>query len=225
MENREADSGLELVLDNRKLILVFGLLIAICGCFFVVGFIEGKRQGVQEGSQTANESLPQKIPDAAPSRIAAPITSNEAQKMPPHDTADQPLDWYKNINRRGGEQVATPSTAVPDSASKSPIPTSATVSTEKPKPPVSAEAVSYSVQVGAFRQKEELETRAQMLRAKGFDCRTEPPAEPGQLYLLKVGTFHTKAEASAMQFRLKREGFASFIKSNKESEARSQNSD
>jgi cell division protein FtsN len=85
---------------------------------------------------------------------------------------------------------------------------------EKPKPPVSGEPVAYSVQVGAFRQREELETRAQMLREKGFDCRIEAPAEPGQYFLLKVGSFRTRAEAAAMQLRLKKEGFSSFIKTN-----------
>jgi|WetSurSiteA1Bulk_404760.scaffolds.fasta_scaffold04568_5 cell division protein FtsN len=212
MENREAESGLELVLDNRKLVIAFSLLIAICGCFFVVGFIEGKRQGVQEGSQTTNESLAKKVPDAVPPQIETTAPSKEELKSPPQDAADQPLDWYKNINRRGKEPVAIPSTAASDSASKSPAPASATVSTEKPKPPVSAEPATYSVQVGAFRQREDLETWAQKLREKGFDCRIEPPAEPGQFYLLKVGNFRTRAEASAMQLRLKKEGFASFIK-------------
>jgi cell division protein FtsN len=213
MENREAESGLELVLDNRKLIIAFSLLIAICGCFFVVGFIEGKRQGVQEGSQTANEPLATKVPDAVPPQIDAPAPPKEEPKSPPQDAANQPLDWYKNINRRGEEPASLPSTAASNSASKSPAPASATVSTEKPKSPLSAEP-AYSVQVGAFRQREDLETWAQKLREKGFDCRIEPPAEPGQYYLLKVGNFRTRAEASAMQLRLKKEGFASFIKTN-----------
>jgi cell division protein FtsN len=214
MENREAESGLELVLDNRKLVIAFGLLIAICGCFFVVGFIVGKQQGIQEGSLTANESLAKKVPDAVTPRIETTAPSKEESASSSQDAAGQPLDWYKNINRRGEEPVAIPSTAASDSASKSPAPASATVTTERPKPPVSVEPATYSVQVGAFRHKEELESTAQKLREKGFDCRTDPPAEPGQFYLLKVGNFRTRAEASAMQLRLKKEGFASFIKTN-----------
>jgi cell division protein FtsN len=214
MENRETESGLELVLDNRKLVIVFGLLIAICGCFFVVGFIEGKRQGVQEGSQTANESLPKKIPDAAPPQIDTLAIPKEEPKSPPQDAADQPLDWYKNINRRGDETTVSPSTGASDSTSKSPSQAAAAVPTEKPKPPMNAEPITYSVQVGAFQQKEEIELSAQKLREKGFDCRMEPPEEPGKLYLLKVGKFRTRAEASAMQLRLKKEGFSSFIKTN-----------
>jgi cell division protein FtsN len=213
MENREAESGLELVFDNRRLIIVFALLIAICGCFFVVGFIEGKRQGFQDGSQTAGESAAKNSPDAEPAPASVPAASSEAPKSPPQDAADQPLNWYDSINRRGDAPTVGPPAAL-DSTPKSPLTPAAAVSTEKPRPPASAESGTYSVQVGAFRQKEEVEIQARSLREKGFDCRIEAPEEPGQLYLLKVGNFRTRAEAASMQLRLKKEGVNSFIKTN-----------
>jgi hypothetical protein len=52
MTDREPEAGHELVLDNRKLIIAFAVLIAICGAFFVLGFMEGRRQGFQDGMQT-----------------------------------------------------------------------------------------------------------------------------------------------------------------------------
>ena len=61
MMDDASESGLELVLDNRKIVIGFVLLIFICGCFFVIGFIEGKRQGFQEGSQPVAQSTPKAI--------------------------------------------------------------------------------------------------------------------------------------------------------------------
>ena len=63
MMDQHSDSGYELVLDNRRLIIAFAVLILFCGCFFVVGFMEGKRQGFQAGSQTAAESAVKPVAD------------------------------------------------------------------------------------------------------------------------------------------------------------------
>jgi cell division protein FtsN len=210
----EAESGLELVLDNRKLIIVFGLLIAICVCAFVLGFIEGKRQGFQEGSQASGESLPKAMSETTLAETAKPAQENEETASPKPDPADQPLDWYKNISRRGGtSEPAQPAAEPRAPAASSPMP--APVTAAKPKPKATAErVVTYSVQVGAFKEKRQLDVRAQMLREKGFDVRTESPQVPGDLYLLKVGKFRSRAEAVAAQLRLKKIGFASFIKTN-----------
>ena len=210
MTNQDAESGLELVLDNKKLIIAFAVLIAICGCFFVVGFMEGKRQGFQEGSQTAAESV-LKTMDVARVQESKPA-ADQAQppKEPPR--VDQDLNWYDNVSRREGQPEGITPAPKPSPKPK-PAPAAASIPPEM-RQDESSQPVTYSVQVGAFRQKEELETRARALRDKGFDCRTESPAEQGQLYLLKVGVFHSRADAVAMQLRLKKSGFSSFIKTN-----------
>ena len=77
-----------------------------------------------------------------------------------------------------------------------------------------ATPITYSVQVGAFRQKHEAEIKAQSLKSKGFDYRIESPHPPEQLYLLKVGNFGSRAQAIALQLRLKNSGFACFVKAN-----------
>jgi cell division protein FtsN len=218
MTDRAAESGLELVLDNRKLIVAFVLLISVCGCFFVVGFIEGKRQGFQQGSQAiqpAVENPPKAITDE-PSRADAGSSAvpETARTINPED---QRLDWYKSVNRPEGEPEKSLQALASSSVVKSPEPPRTSTPATKLKahvdpPPLGQ--VTYSVQVGAFRQKLELETKAQALRAKGFEYRIETPRLPEDLYLLKVGTFHSRAEAVAMQLRLKKSGFSCFIKTN-----------
>jgi cell division protein FtsN len=216
MMNDDSESGLEMVLDNRKLIIGFVLLITVVGCSFVIGFIEGKRQGLQEADQAAAEATLK----AAVGESQAPARSSadaEASKPATYKAEEQHLDWYKSVNRKEGEpektlQAPTPS---PEAAKPKPLPSSAPA--EKPKPeiaPAHSGPVTYSVQVGAFRQKRELDARAQMLRSKGFEYRIESPKGPEDLYLLKVGPFHSRAEAVAMQLRLKQSGIPCFIKTN-----------
>jgi cell division protein FtsN len=210
----EAESGHEVVLDNRKLIIVFGLLIAVCICVFVLGFVEGKRQGFQEGSQTAGESLPKAMPETTLAQTAKPAQAKEETASPKPDPADQPLDWYKNISRSSGAPEPVQPAAEPKVPAASP-PMTAPIPAAKPKPKATAEpAVTYSVQVGAFNDKHQMDVRAQMLRKKGFNVRTEEPQAPGDFYLLKVGKFRLRAEAEAMQKRLKKIGFPSLIKTN-----------
>jgi cell division protein FtsN len=229
MAEREADSGIELVLDNRKFIIAFVVLIAICGCFFVLGFIEGKRQGLQEGAQAAVVSPPVTSPDESQTTAAKPVDSGASATPAKEDAGEQQLSWYKNANRRDGEPEVTPKTSESGPAKKAAAPApvskpavesagkSAGVATARPAPqekPAVAGPVTYSVQVGAFRVRREAENKAKALKAKGFDCRIEVPRSPDALYLLKVGKFSSRAEAVSMQLSLKKSGFNSFIKTN-----------
>ena len=214
MTNSDSESGLELVVDNRKLIIAFVLLIIICGGFFVVGFMEGKRQGFQEGAQTTAESLPKKDAAAVETKTAEPPRADQASVSTQPDTPEQRLDWYKNVSRPNREPEPIPPAVSSDTKPKATVLSPATEFTDNPKPEPKKEQVTYSVQVGAFLQKQELESRARLLREKGFDCRAEPPQGPGDFYLLKVGRFRSRAEADAMQRRLKKSGFPSFVKTN-----------
>jgi cell division protein FtsN len=230
----EAESGFELVLDNKKLIVAFAVLIAFFGCFFVLGFIEGKRQGTQESAQTAAESQAKSHPETKPAQAVAPAQDETAK---PKDSSDQTLDWYKNVNSRESEPAKIPPAAAPAQPSPSvPVPASKPASAEHttaiperaaatratpvpppsqpPKTKANAEPVTYCVQVGAFSQKKALDATALSLREKGFDCRIESPQTDGQLYRILVGKFHTRAEAAAMKLRLQKSGFSSFIKTN-----------
>ncbi len=240
MTDRTAEPGYELVLDNRKLIVAFAILIAVCGCFFVVGFIEGKRQGIQEGAQTAAESSPKANPADTQAQATKPDSADAGTKPLSGSPGEQQLDWYKNVREKENEpggivpqisQTPPATAAAPVKSVVEPAPSrepaakpkpqaSVTHSPEPPKPKpqanaVHSESVTYAVQVGAFRQRKQVELRSEMLKAKGFDCRIEPPNDPEGFFLLKVGKFNSRADAAAMQLRLKKSGFTSaFIKTN-----------
>jgi cell division protein FtsN len=205
MEDRAVESGLELVLDNKKLIIAFLVLSSVCCFFWVLGFVEGKRQGFREGTQSAA------VPVSSASFAGAPIKEGSAAvssetNAPEKDASPEtrPLNWYKNVNQAKEEaKIESPpkkKAEEPADKSKSQI--------------LPATPITYSVQVGAFSQKHEAELKAQSLKSKGFDYRIESPHPPEQLYLLKVGKFDSRADAGAMQLRLRKSGFACFVKVN-----------
>jgi cell division protein FtsN len=227
MTDNSSDSGYELVLDNRRLIVFFVVLILICGCFFVVGFVEGKRQGYQSGSLAAAESAAKPDPEAAKELEHRAEGLNPESPLAKEDAEKQQLNWYKNVSGQEKKNEITPPPAEPvaapgkekakPAAVPTPVPQAATSGKEPVKPAVvsAPEApASYTVQVGAFRQRQQVESKAKLLKSKGFDCRIEVPQSSEDLYLLKVGRFKSRAEAADMQLRLKKNGFGSFIKTN-----------
>jgi cell division protein FtsN len=227
MMDNSSDSGYELVLDNRRIIVFFVVLILICGCFFVVGFVEGKRQGYQAGSLAAAESAAKPDPDAAKEQTPRAGGVDSESPMVKEDAEKQQLNWYKNVSGQEKKNEITRSPAEPVAASgketakpaavSAPVAPAATPG-KKPIEPAAASApvapAGYTVQVGAFRQRQQVEAKAKLLKSKGFDCRIEVPQSSEDLYLLKVGRFKSRAEAADMQLRLKKNGFGSFIKTN-----------
>lgn len=217
MTDREPEAGHELVLDNRKLIIAFAVLIAICGAFFVLGFMEGRRQGFQDGMQTAVETAPGSTPVENPEAPPA--------EVPKGEIAASDLDWYRNVNRSEGDPAVAarlePAPKPAEPPAPKPVEPPAPKPAPKPEParPASARQApsgsgTYSVQVGAFRARREAESVGRNLREKGFTGRIEVPDSADGLYLVKVGKFATRAEAAAVQLRLKNSGFHCFIKTN-----------
>ncbi len=217
MTDQDTEAGFELVLDNKKLVIAFAVLIAFFCCFFVVGFIEGKRQGFREAAQATAE--PSKASSVTPQAQAPkPADVDSGIKTSKEGSEEQPLDWYKNMSGREKELGIAQPTPAPTPAKKIPESAPPAERAAKIKPQVNAARpgpVTYSVQVGAYSKLKEAENKAHTLRSKGYDYRIESPHPPEQLFLLKVGKFASRSEAVAMQLRLRKSGFTSaFIKTN-----------
>jgi cell division protein FtsN len=194
MTDNEMESGFELELDNRKLIIAFAVLILVIGCFFVWGYMIGKRQG-QLAAIAGSDSAAGSVADETLSPKANTDNSIAEGSPPETDEVPKNQDWYQSVNKKGEEPVEDQ--PVRKSASKS-----------------SAVSGTYSVQVGAFRGSKQAEDRARDLRSKGFESRVVPPESSGQFYLVKVGSFGTRAEATAMVQRLKNSSFDCFVTKN-----------
>jgi len=137
MAQSSSDSRNEFVLDNRRLIIGFVLLIVICGAFFAVGFMEGKRQVVQARADRPS-SGPATIPSESGARSGTTSTTNPAKNGPADDrSVREQLDWYKTI--QGGD-AATRTAAEPSRSSKlesftPPSPAKKKRRKKKPPPP------------------------------------------------------------------------------------------
>ena len=224
MDRHPVDPGFEFVLDNRKLIVIFALLLAVCAGFFVFGFVEGKRQAVQVEVQKAPPPPSVETPPApTPPPVSEPETKAASDPAPAvADTSiREQLEWYKNVKdqpestpKRKDTKAATTKAAkkAEPAASNGPAqPDPATV----PSHPLNAssDATTFSVQVAAYKNRSDAESRAGALRSKGYEPTID--ANPQQnLYHLKVGRFNSRAEASAMELKLKRDGFSTIIKKN-----------
>ncbi len=198
MVHHAADAGAQFVLDNRKLIVGFALLIVLCGTFFVIGFMEGKRQGIQRAKEQI-QTTPANETAIADLNAAVPDKTVKAESKPLADkSVREQLDWYKSVNRR--EETKANGAPAPH---KKPV--------ERQAAP---QRTTYTVQVGAFKLRREAETKAAALKAAGYDYLIEPGGKDEPLFLLKVGKFESRTEAVAMQLKLKKDGFSTFIKAN-----------
>src|SRR5687768_9181718 len=163
-----SDTSVEVVLDNRKLILIFGVLMALCIVFFVLGFVEGKRQGAKlEADKTTRARL---NTPAVSEPEARPAGENSAAKPTEERPVREQLDWYKNVNQK---TPPVPKLPVPDSPVVSPPPAakgpyspekdkfsgmSKAANRKSPPQPRVSSRTTYSLQIGAFRQRQEAAT-------------------------------------------------------------------
>jgi cell division protein FtsN len=209
MAQSSAETGLELVLDNRRLIVAFVLLVLVCGTFFILGFIEGKRQGSEAlARNTPSQAVPESVSDQQRNEGTRPIPP-KAPETPAARESGAPLQWYGNVGKSEppAAKIAPPpppKPAVKAGAEETGTATSAAASAAGP--------LNYTVQIGAFHLREDAEKRGDLLKAKGYPYVIEPPAKAGDYYLVKVGQYKTRAEAQATKLRLQKDGFTTFIK-------------
>lgn len=200
MTDNEMESGFELVLDNRRLIAMFAVFVVICGCFFVLGYSTGKRQGeiAATGSVTGKDSTATLAPETKTGAALAEVPAND-------EAVQKDLQWYQSVNSGGNASMEATPTKSPEPVRESAKPAS------NPVPMRAAEPVHYSIQVGAFKTRQQANAYAEKVRSKGFDSRVEPPEDSSGLYKVKVGSFSSRPEATTMQLRLQKSGFKGFM--------------
>lgn len=219
MSPNSSESSSELILDNRKLIIAFFLFMTACGAFFLIGFMEGKRQGQRARAEQSPAAAPAAASEAVQDRGAA---SESAPQVVDDAAIRSRLEWYGKVSEPGTatdqpsqSRTAAQDIAVRKAASDKAQPRPVPSGSAKKEVAADTAGLKYSVQVGAFRQADQAESRASALKARGYPCSVVPPGPANELYLVLVGEFVSRADAVAMQMRLKKDGFSSFIKTNR----------
>ncbi len=198
MEHHAADTGAQFVLDNRKLIVGFALLVVLCGTFFVIGFMEGKRQGIQRAKERMQTSPAGETAAADLTPAATDKAVKAEPKTLPEKSVQEQLDWYKSVNKK--EEAVKPAAAAPHK--------------KQAEQRAAPARTTYTVQVGAFKLRKEAETKAAALKDAGYEYVIEAGGKGEPLFLLKVGNFESRADAVAMRLKLQKDGFSTFIKAN-----------
>jgi cell division protein FtsN len=224
-QNETNDDNDDVVdIDNRKMTLVGIGFLAICGFFFVVGYIMGHGAAPAPVKYTdAGDAGNSKAKDDYDSKAYNRMDEIDNETyMPPSAVTGSPSARQENSGSAAAVSAVEPPaiSVLPVYADKpKPQPketsgNSARASAEKPSPSVKQAASAkplYAVQVAAFHARREAESKANELETKGFEPRIEPPPTPGDYYRIKVGGFATRAEAAKMAEQLKKSGFETMI--------------
>ena len=235
----DTDDGRELVLDNKKLTLIFVGLLVVCGCFFVAGRLSVRYDGgmgLARGTDlddhspvdTGNRASITGSPDLENyNRMNVIVSKPEGSTPPPMVTESllspveptpsaQPVQIAATTPSPVSEPITSP--VVPAESKPTPKESVERIAREvaqkvlPPAKPAVSEKNALSVQVAAFHARREAELKAREIKAKGFDPRIEVPSSSDGWYRIKIGRFDTRAEANAMLSQIKASGFDAMIK-------------
>jgi DedD protein len=149
-----------------------------------------------------------KVAQAEPARPAATQPAKGKAQTAPDAKADAKTD------------VPKPDAAKPDAAKPDPAKGSHDAKADAVKPPRDAKATvpssgapSFTIQVGAFKDKASAESVVTRLKGKGFPAYVvSPEGTDGGLFNVRVGSYPVRGDAERIQGRLKdEEKFNPFI--------------
>ncbi len=199
---RKDDKGL----SARYLILVFLMGVAACAVFFSLGFLVGYNERPSTTASAAEE--------VTPSGAVPPLVNPPPEIAQTTPTPLAPAGELHTEHIAMTQPAAKPAPA-PATAAKPPAPKPAAKTTPTKTTRSTKEAVGYTVQVAASREKKDAEKLVKELRARGFDVFVVPPQfsdAKDNLYRIQVGPYATRAEAARVRDRIAKEGFKPFIR-------------
>lgn len=196
------DGQYEMVLENRHVMILFFVVVILCGVFFGLGYIVGKNAiAVQAAAAGENQ--------VAGETKKSPLEPAAEKKPPPESTAD--LTFQKTL----AEKNASPALEGA-AATQQPVP-------EQPRPveraPASPAAVpapaqthpdagNVRLQVAASRNRTDADATAGLLRKKSFPVSVELQSD--NLYHVLVTA--SVSDVEDLKTRLEKEGFKAFVK-------------
>jgi cell division protein FtsN len=160
--------------------------------------LEGDRrdEGLESPAPAASTAPPTPEPTPLPTPSARPTATPRATPTP----------------------RPTPTARPTPTPRASPTPRSTPPASPHPSPAASARAAgpapagTFSLQVGAFKERKAAESVVAQLKAKGFPAYVvTPDGAPNGLFNVRVGSYAERADAEAVQARLRDRKFAPFI--------------
>lgn len=197
---RNDDGEFELVLGNRQLLSVFGIVVVLLGIFFTMGYIVGRSSSPIKPIEIASANSPAPEPAAAqpgtPESTAPAMPQTDPPPPGPTTPAARPLNPLAPFEEpaRQAPEAAQPQSPAPPA---SPPP---------PPPPTALDQVPAGTywQVAAVKRPE-AELLVEMLTRKGFLARLAQG--PNDLFRVLVGPAPDTAALSKLKSDLEAAGY------------------
>jgi cell division septation protein DedD len=196
----QADGEKEMVLGNKQLISLFFVVVALCGVFFAMGYMIGRKT-----STPVTANLDANAPAVVASQSPVP-RSRESE--PPRETA--------------GEEPPAPSPAPAESQPSATAPTASTqtqaahdtpvTSAASPGAPPAVSAASPDTSGASWLQvtalhRADADNLVKTLKEQNFPAVLADSSKP-DLFRVLVGPYHQTADVADAKARLKSLGFA-----------------
>jgi cell division septation protein DedD len=211
---QQDDYYYEIQLTNKQLVFYFlagatGLVLA-----FLAGVMVGRGVQAPPDPTAAQPVREEKIVSEEPKPTPLPADSLTFPRSLESDKADDVLEKPAATPRTVATAVpvATPTPTPRPTATPKPTATPAPKPTPAPAKAASAPAAgSFSIQVGAFRDRASADSVATRLKGKGFSAYVVAPTGEG-LFNVRVGRYDARPEAERVMARLRdQEKFKPFI--------------
>jgi DedD protein len=217
----------EIQLSNKQLVFYFMAGATTLILSFLAGVMVGRGVDATAGEVQAARSVPVQeekiVAEEAPSRAAPPAAENltYAQRLE-GEKQDEALEKPKAAATAPAAKASSVSkpaaTTAPKAAATSGPPAAKTASA--PSHTVATKAVApaagtFTIQVGAFKDKATADSIVSALKRKGFAAYAVSPGAAEGLYNVRVGSYADRADAEQVQVRLRdSEKFKPFIVKN-----------
>ena len=226
---QQDDYYYEIQLTNKQLVFYFlagatGLILS-----FLAGVMVGR--GVDNSTNAADAQVTKPVheervvPEESPKPSAKPAEELTYAARLESERADDTLQKGARADASPAAAKATPAPRPSSTAAKpTPAPSPSAKATAAPKPtpkPTAAASTkppatgTFTIQVGAFKDKETADGVVARLKKKGFAAFVVAPDGSDNLFNVRVGSYTARADAERVQTKLRdEEKFKPFIVKN-----------
>ncbi|HBY58957.1 MAG TPA: hypothetical protein DEH78_04000 [Solibacterales bacterium] len=196
---RNDDGEFELILGNKQLLSVFGVVVVLFGVFFAMGYIVGRNSGGDRAQAAAARPIVIEPGSPPPSATSAP--QNPPASTPASSPAAEP----------SSPAQSAPPPAVPEPAATKPDTKAAEPSKEAAATPPPGTPIAGELPPGKYWQvtavkRPEAELIVELLSKKGFSARMVPV--PGlELLRVLVGPGKDTADLAKLKSDLEAAGY------------------
>ncbi len=226
---KNPDGQVELVLENRQLLIVFFAIVALCGVFFSLGYIVGHNtlssvEHVTQAAAGAGEAVtkPSPMPPAPSAAPSAGTPAGETSGEQPAAATD--LNFYQSVEEKAPESKLGPAEA-PTAAAAAAVPAAprqavgertapaAAVAPAGASPPAApAETPSgILLQVSALTRREDANALVSLIREKKLPVMVVTGTGDTLFHVL-VGPYKNMKDAEHAKTVLEADGFRPIIK-------------